>query len=575
MRIRSFTFMFAGLALVLAASAMLSRRALARLPDYNLVNSTSGAATRNAVAHAAALKQEEWARLDDEAWQKIQPELIEWGKKGKPVITKVMQVEDLPQADIPAFPGAEGGGMYSFGGRGGRVFVVSSLEDDGPGTLREACQAAGPRIIVFGVAGIIHLKRPIEVNAPYMTVDGHTAPGDGVCIAGQSFEVNTHDVVLRYMRFRRGITEYYNRDDALGGDPLGNVIVDHCSCSWGLDETLSMYRHMQSPPNDDNRDHRIKLPTFNLTVQWTIITEGLNTYNHAFGGTWGGRNSMFHHNLLASNTGRNCSIGMGYDFNLIDNVIFNWRHRTVDGGDDTSRVNIINNYYKPGPVTQEDVDRRIALIQSWTRHPDPTRRYGKWYIAGNYMVGDEEVTADNWNGGVDVSTEEAPSGEEITTNDQTRALIPKIRVDHPFPMAPVTIQPAEESYELVLDHAGACLPRRDPVDERAVNQTRTGKVQYKQGIITDISQVGGYPEYKGDPITYTQNDGIPDWWKKKYNLDLKDPNLATEDCNGDGYTNIEKYLDGIDPSKKVDWKDLKNNVNPLDSVSATTQPAAQ
>ncbi len=548
--------------------------AQAKLPDYNLTSPTSGAATKNAVAHAAAVEQQKWDELDDAAWDKIQPELEAWGKKGKPYITRVMQVEDLPQADIPAFPGAQGGGMYTFGGRGGRVFVVTSLDDDGPGTLREACQAAGPRIVVFGVAGIIHLNRPISIRAPYITIDGHTAPGDGVCVAGQSFGVDTHDVVIRYMRFRRGITEYYNRDDALGGDPLGNVMVDHCSASWGLDETLSMYRHMYHAPADDDRSHRIKLPVFNITIQWTIITEGLNTYNHAFGGTWGGRNSTFHHNLLASNTGRNASIGMGYDFNFINNVIFNWRHRTLDGGDDTSRVNCINNYYKPGPVTEEKVKDRIGLVSSWTRHPDPTPRYGKWYAAGNVVVGNEKITADNWAGGIQVGNEHDLTDADDTGDDDAKAIMAKIRVDHPFPMAPLTINSAEEAYNLILARGGACLPRRDPVDQRAVDQTRTGKAVYKQGIITDISQVGGYPQYKGDAVTYTQHDGIPDWWKKKYGLDLNDPNLAAKDCNGDGYTNIEKYLDGIDPTKKVDWKDLKNNISPLDSqVPPATQSA--
>jgi len=557
MRKRLFVSLFAVITLGLVISA-----ALARLPNYNLVNSTSGDATRNSVAHAAALEQEEWDRLDDAAWQRIQPDLEAWGKKGKPYISRVLQAEDLPQADIPAFPGAEGGGMYSFGGRGGRVFVVNSLEDSGPGTLREACETAGPRIVVFSVAGIIHLKRPLNIQAPYITIDGHTAPGDGICIAGQTTELNTHDAVIRYMRFRRGITEYYNRDDALGGDPEGNIIVDHCSCSWGLDETLSLYRHMYHAPADDNRDHRIKLPVFNLTIQWTIITEALNTYNHAFGGTWGGKNATFHHNLLADNTGRNASIGMGYDFNFINNVIFNWRHRSLDGGDDTSRVNCINNYYKPGPVTQDNVSHRIGKASSWTRHPDPTLRYGKWYVDGNYMDGDATVTADNWNGGVEAAG--GNSDDENAGGDQSGNALTKIRADHPFPMAPITIDTAQQTYDLVLDHAGANLPKRDAVDQRAVEQTRTGKTQYKQGIITDIKQVGGYPEYKGDPITFTQNDGIPDSWKIKYGLDIHDPNLATEDCNGDGYTNIEKYLDGIDPSKKVDWKDLKNNVNFLE-----------
>ena len=180
------------------------------------------------------------------------------------------------------------------------------------------------------------------------------------------------------------------------------------------------------------------------------------------------------------------------------------------------------------------------------------------------MAGNEAVTADNWNGGVDITGESA-SNEDADNDELPKDLLAKVRATHPFPMATVTIDTAQQAYEVVLDHGGANLPRRDPVDQRAVEQTRTGKVQYKQGIITDIKQVGGYPEYKGDPIAYAQNDGIPDWWKTKYGLDIHDPDLATKDCNGDGYTNIEKYLDGLDPTKKVDWKDLKNNVNTLGS----------
>jgi hypothetical protein len=553
-------------ALAVIAACLFVVRGFAGLPEYNLENSHSGAATRNAVAYKAAVEQEAWDKADDDAWQRIQPELEAWGKKGKPIITRVLQAEDLPQAEIPAFPGAEGGGMYSFGGRGGRIFVVTSLEDDGPGTLREAIESAGPRIIVFNVAGIIHLKRPLNIQAPYCTIDGHTAPGDGVCIAGQTTEVNTHDVVIRYMRFRRGITDHYNRDDALGGDPLGNVIVDHCSCSWGLDETLSMYRHMYHAPADDDKTHRIKLPVFNLTVQWTIITEGLNTYNHAFGGTWGGRNSTFHHNLLACNTGRNASIGMGYDFNFVDNVIFNWRHRTLDGGDYTSRVNIINNYFKPGPATNDNVKSRIVLVQARTRHPDPTPRWGKWYVAGNVVVGNEKATADNWDGGVQVGYASKDDDDDGDTGpDNVKQILGEIRAPAPFPMAPITIDPAEKAYDMVLDSAGASLPKRDPVDQRAVEQTRSGKVQYEQGkgIITDISQVGGYPEYKGTPYDYPQKDGIPDSWKLKYGLDIHDPNLATKDSSGDGYTNIEKFLGGLDPTKKVDWTDPKNHFNTL------------
>src|SRR5205085_2770987 len=180
---------------------------------------------------------------------KVQPQLAARAKKGKPFIESAAKPEDLPQADIPAFPGAEGVGMHSFGGRGGKVIVVTSLEDSGPGTFREACEAAGPRIVVFNVAGMIHLNNAVRIRCPYITIAGQTAPGDGVCIAGNTVAVDTHDAVIRYMRFRRGETDVYDRNDALGGNPVGNIIIDHCSCSWGFDENLSMYRHMYQPPD--------------------------------------------------------------------------------------------------------------------------------------------------------------------------------------------------------------------------------------------------------------------------------------------------------------------------------------
>src|SRR5262249_39012799 len=212
--------------------------------------------------------------------------------------------------------GGGGAGRSSSGGGGGGGSVAPSLADSGPGTLREACEAAGPRTVVFNVAGIIRLKRPLHIRAPYLTIAGQSAPGDGVCVAGFTTHIDTHDVVLRYLRFRRGATNVFDRDDALGGNPVGNVIVDHCSTSWGLDENLSIYRHMYEP--GDGGPAR-KLPTVNLTIQWCISGEALDTYNHAFGATWGGRNTSFHHNLFACNTGRNPSIGMGYDFNFTNN----------------------------------------------------------------------------------------------------------------------------------------------------------------------------------------------------------------------------------------------------------------
>jgi hypothetical protein len=518
---------------------------------------------------------EETKRHEEETWKRIEPELSEWAKKGKPYLPAASKPSDLPQASVPAFPGAEGAGKYSFGGRGGKVYVVTSLADGGPGTLREACEAAGPRIVVFNVAGIIHLKMRLAIQAPYLTIAGQTAPGDGICIAGKSTLVDTHDVVLRHLRFRRGEANVFDRDDALGGNPIGNVILDHCSTSWGFDENFSMYRHMYDPKNGQPEQ---KLPTLNITIQWCISSEALDTYNHGFGGTWGGRNTSFHHNLFACNPGRNPSIGMSYDFNFVNNVLFNWRHRTVDGGDQLSQFSIINNYYKPGPKTPDGAIRYSVFRPNARRSKDdPVAKYGKAYVAGNAVADNRQVTADNWAGGVQFETGGPPENANLAAPDAVKASIQQVRVDKPFPMAPVTIQTAQEAYQSVLADVGATLPRRDPVDLRIIEEVRTGKVTYEagDGIITDIAQVGGYPKYQGEPAADLGPDGIPPWWKKQYGLDAQDPSLASKDLKGDGYTVIEKYLDGLDPTRKIDWNDPMSNVNTLtaDKLRSGQSPA--
>jgi hypothetical protein len=533
-------------------------------------------------------RQAAWKQHEQDVISNVQPALVEWAKKGKPFIPWAAKPSDLPQATVPAFPGAEGGGRFSFGGRGGKIYVVTSLEDSGPGTLREACEAAGPRIVVFNVAGIIHLKMPIYIEAPYITIAGQTAPGDGICIAGESVMDNAHDVIIRYVRFRRGNNNIFDRQSGLAGSPIGNIIIDHCSASWGNDQTLDTYRHMYQPPEGGPA---LKLPCVNDTIQWCIITEALNINNHAFGGDWGGQNTGFHHNLFACNTGRNPSIAYTHDFNFVNNVLFNWRHRSLDGGDKGSELNIINNYYKPGPATLDNAVRyRIVEPAATWNKTERISHWGKAYVAGNIVDGNPTVTADNWAGGVQFN--KAPDADAsgdiakgvIVDPDQLKEIVPNVRVDKPFPMAPITIQSAQEAYESVLANAGATLPMRDSVDERAVRQTKTGVTwgmgqqisaesmkglpkndigMGGNGILTDISQVGGYPEYKGSPWPDVGGDGIPAWWKKKYSLDEKDASLASKDLNGDGYTVIEKYLNGLDPTKKVDWSDPKNNVNTL------------
>ena len=524
------------------------------------------------VQEKTKIMMDEAQRLSDLAWEKALPIIKAEAEHGKPYVPWASRPTDLPQAKIPAFPGAYGGGEFSFGGRGGKVITVTNLNDNGPGSFRDACEQGGARIIVFNVAGIIRLKTPVIIRAPYITIAGQTAPGDGVCIAGESVWMNTHDVVIRHMRFRRGETNVGRRDDALGGNPIGNVIIDHCSCSWGLDENISVYRHMYNPGEGYKEE---KLPTVNVTVQNTISAKALDTYNHAFGSTMGGENCTFMRNLWASNAGRNPSIGWNGVFNFVNNVIYNWVHRSVDGGDYRALYNIINNYYKPGPLTPKDspVGHRIVKPESGRSKLD-FLAFGRVYCNGNIVEGNERVTKNNWDGGVQI--EEQPNTDGYTAS---------MKWDEPMPMAAIPIVSAKEAYTIVLDNAGATLPKRDIVDERIIQEVKTEKPyyvegldpasfyqfkyrrlpadSYKKGIITDISQVGGYPEYKGTPYKDTDSDGMPDAWEKAHGLNPNDASDALKDCSGDGYTNIEKYINGIDTKKKIDWTNPKNNHDTL------------
>jgi hypothetical protein len=481
----------------------------------------------------------------DEIWEKAQPVIEEWAAKGKPFVPWAAKPEDLPQAPIPAFPGAQGGGMYSFGGRGGKVYVVANLNDSGPGSFREALEAAGPRIVVFNVAGIIKLNERIIVRAPYITIDGSSAPGDGVCIAGDTVELETHDVIIRHMRFRRGATWVGDRNDSIGGNPIGNIMIDHVSASWGLDENMSMYRHMYQPPDGSKE---LKLPTVNITIQNSIFSECLDTYEHSFGSTLGGYNSTFHHNLWACNTGRNSSVGMIYDFTFANNVVYNWRHRTVDGGDHRSYYNVINNYFKPGPTTPRDdaIAHRILKPES-RRSPHFNADFGRAYVSGNIVEGTDAVTADNWNGGVQV---------DLADGFEPDLVLPQVRINKPYPGSFLEIESAQDAYEHVLAGSGASRPRRDAVDQRIAEMVRTGTVTYKagQGIITDVEQVGGYPDYSGQPYADADSDGMPDDWERQHRLDPNDAADAAADANDDGYANIEDFLNGLDPNAhKQEW----------------------
>ncbi len=467
------------------------------------------------------------------------------------------QVPPLPPRlpdGIPAFPGAWGGGMFTTGGRGGKVIEVTNLNDSGPGSLREAISTKGPRIVVFRVAGTIQLEKDIDIDEPDITIAGQSAPGDGICLAHQSLNINTRNVIIRHLRVRRGRPEGGQGSDNIGGNPERQIIVDHCSTSWGMDENLSLYRYMKPLPGGGQD----KLATRNVTIQWCISSEALNPKGHAFGGTWGGQDSTFHHNLFACNTGRNPSIGMSGEFDYRNNVIFNWRHRTMDGGDETSMINVIGNYYKPGPATNADMRSCFARIEernmyspgrrwepgNW--YPKTAGRPGKWYVAGNIMEGSPEVTVNNWKG--------MKGPEEIA------------RVNTPFEAWPVNQETATDAFKSVMEKAGATRPRRDAVDQRVIEMVRTGKTTTETGIVNDPKEVGGFPNYAFAPADVpadSDHDGMSDAWEKKYELNANDAADGSVDSDGDGYTNVEECLNGTNPREKIDYTNLGNNIDTI------------
>ena len=398
------------LAIVALAAGIGSQSAMAQYPELT----PEGKAKIDSLTKV-------WTAHSDSAWAVAFPIVKKEAMEGRPYVPWAWRPYDLKQAKIPAFPGAEGGGMYTQGGRGGKVLVVTNLNDSGPGSFRWACEQGGARIIVFNVSGIIRLETPIILRAPYVTIAGQTAPGDGICIAGQSFQVNTHDVIVRHMRFRRGATNVWYREDSFGGNPVGNIMIDHCSCEWGLDENISFYRHMFDM--GDGKPMR-KEPTVNVTIQNTISAKGLDTYNHAFGSTIGGENASFMRNLWADNTGRNPSIGWGGVFNFVNNVVYNWVHRTADGGEFSTMSNFINNYYKPGPLTPKDspVGYRIVKSESRSQKLFPYQQFGRVYAIGNIMEGNEAVTKDNWYGGIQIADKDL-KGEGGVPEDVFQILI--------------------------------------------------------------------------------------------------------------------------------------------------------
>jgi hypothetical protein len=440
------------------------------------------------------------------------------------------------QAQTLAFPGAEGGGMFTTGGRGGNVYFVTSLADTNTGnaatregTLRWCLAQAGPRTIVFRVAGIIRLTSQLNISAN-TTIAGQTAPGDGICIANSTSQLQGDNIIIRYIRFRMGdLTNV--EGDALWGRNRTNVIIDHCSMSWSTDECSSFY---------DNT---------NFTLQWCILSESLrNSVHgkgaHGYGGIWGGKKASFHHNLLAHHDSRNPRMcGSRYsnrpDLELVDfrnNVIFNWGSNSGYAGEG-GNYNFVNNYYKPG--TSSSVATRIFQpYADGGTNSQPAGVWGKFYVSGNYMFGSTTVTSDNWLG--------------INPNPSTKAKS-EIKSDTEFTVLPVTTHSAEQAYQHVLKNAGASF-RRDSTDTRIMNEVsnrltplRASNGTTKGGLIDTQSDVGGWATYAyktEDVPVDTDRDGIPDSWEEANGLD-KTNSADRNTKNAEGYTNLEIYLNSI------------------------------
>jgi pectate lyase len=415
-----------------------------------------------------------------------------------------------------AFPEAEGFGKYTTGGRGGKVFIVSNLNDDGPGSLRDAIKRKEPRIIVFAVSGTIALESALSINTGDVTIAGQTAPGDGICLRNYPVKVNADNVIIRYIRFRLG-DEKGQQDDAISGIRQNNIIIDHCSMSWATDECASFYGNK------------------NFTLQWCIISESLNHSvhekgDHGYGGIWGGKGASFHHNLMASHNSRmprfsGSSTTPNTPDELVDfrnNVIYNWMSNNTYGGE-KGRYNMVNNYYKTGPSTKS---KKPWIV-------NPSSPYGLFFMSGNVLHGNEAISKNN------------KSGVKADHPDS-------VFIDKPFSVESISEKSAEEAFNQVLKGAGASL-RRDAVDMRIVEEARTGNSESgigKNGIIDSQKDVGGWPELKSTPaLADADQDGMPDEWEKSNKLNPNDATDAPANTLSKAYTNIEVYINSLTQPK--------------------------
>ena len=471
--------------------------------------------------------------------------------------------------DLPAFPGATGGGAVSVGGRGGRVIEVITLADSGAGSFREAVEATGPRTIIFKVGGTIELQSQIVITHPYLTIAGQTAPGDGIMLrstAGMLYSSllihDCHDIIIRYIRVRPGP---YAKNQA--GDGINtyvhahNVIIDHCSLSWSTDENTEVW-------TKEN-------PGYNFTWSWNIIAEGLDMdHNHSCGllagsddDSEGMHDISVHHNFFAHNNKRNPNMKVK-TAEIISNLIYGWNSYATQIGGGTT-IDIIGNKYVPQPGLSQN--RREVLWKPYNPapvvydHPVSPVATGPTgapsiYITGNIGPHNSNPLADSWYAMLEMTSIKDWGWPDLDDDGQTavadvpieyrrdtrRTTLYPVQVDDVTRLDDILLAPLGAGASMRLNNSGNMTGNRDSVDQRIINEYHN-----RSGIIPNKSpaEVGGYPVLAGgSPYSDRDHDGMPDTWEDNNHLNPDDPSdRNATGLSSAGYTNLEVFLNAISP----------------------------
>lgn len=504
-------------------------------------------------------------------------------------------------AQAPAFPGAEGHGRFTTGGRGGKVIHVTNLTDDASnpaeGSLRWALKQSGTKTIVFDVSGYIDLKADLSISKN-TTIAGQTAPEGGITLRYYTLHLSGDNIIVRFIRSRRSqVKDVNDGADAIWERHRKNLLLDHCSFSWSIDEIASFY---------DNRD---------FTMQWCTLGEGLANPGHSkgahsYGGIWGGKNASFHHNMIVHVQNRaprfnGARYGWdGYDKTKYSSTVdaervdfrnclmYNWGNGNgCYGGPGGGYINIVNNYYKAGPGTSNRTRvTQISVASSGNASSDHPELYGlssRYYIQGNYVTAASSPENYDWSGvkydgGLQTLNGERyiPDanhnfGENVEYVSISGKDCVKLKLDSPIDAGTVTTHSAETAYEKVRTYAGSSL-YRDAVDARYMEEARTGTVTYhgdvayvKDGKTYSMSKTEGIVDFINDPdgeanpktASYpelpmnvrpadfdTDGDGMPDAWERANGLDPNDSSDGvkyTLDTEKGWYTNLEVYLSSL------------------------------